>query len=195
MALKPVGAADVGIACIFNGFFWGASVIDLGADTFALRDWAARGQFLRTYYEFRHDNPIIGPVLGVLLLLLPFVLYAMFTEDVLGLWRRPRHRGRHVWGSIGLFGIFAIVTFTLAVVRPAEDALLGLTAVALTATGAGAASRLWALHAGVAAFNGVMVVQPFFKHAADAAAPPVPAEAVPGPAPSNPAARPAPKAE
>ena len=151
----------------------GLSVLDLAADTFALRDWDARVSFLQTYYAFRHENPIIGPVLGVLLLLLPVVFYAMFTEDVLGLWRRPQHRARHVWGSIGFFGIIAIVSFTLACVRPAEDALLGLPETEASASsGAAAGRRLWALHAGVASFNAFMIVQPFFKYAADAAAPP-----------------------
>jgi hypothetical protein len=120
--------------------------------------------FSQAYYAYRHSAPIFGPLMGVLVLLLPFVFWTMIQEDVLGMWYRPQHRARHLWGCVGFFGILCIVAFTLIAVRPTEEALVaGRTDEAL-------GRHLYSLHVAAALFNVGMQLQPFFKFAWDNAA-------------------------
>ena len=163
-ALKPLTIADVGIASIINGYFLAVSLVDLSADTWALRDWDERSSFLSSYYRFRHDGPILSSIIGVLVLLLPAVLYTLVAEDVLGLWRRPIHRLRHIIGTVGLAALIAIITFTILWVRPDELAIVA------GGTLSSAATRLYYDHLWVVVVNAAAMLLPFFKFTAAAAA-------------------------
>jgi len=141
----------------------------------ALRAWDERESFLRLYYAWRHDAPVINAIILVLVLLLPFVIYGMVVEDVMGLWRRPLHRKRHLIGSIGLAALVGVVAYSIALQRPAEEALIALPKLA--ATGKATASLAQSLEAGTRAYrfhvisalaNAAMMLLPFFKHAAAA---------------------------
>lgn len=136
--------------------------MDLSADTFALRAWSERSDFLASYYAFRHDAPILGTIILLLLVLLPFVFYQLIVEDVLGLWRRPSHRSRHIVGSIGLFLLVVLISFTITFARPDESRIV--------AGGApeAAAVRLYYNHLIVAVANACALCLPFFKYAAAA---------------------------
>jgi hypothetical protein len=143
----------------------------------ALRAWDERESFLRSYYAWRHDAPVINAIILVLVLLLPFVIYGMVVEDVMGLWRRPLHRKRHLIGSVGLAALVGVVAYSIALQRPAEEALIALPKLVATGTATASLALAQSLEAGTRAYrfhvisalaNAAMMLLPFFKHAAAA---------------------------
>ena len=122
-ALSSYSLFEVGVASVANGVFAALALIDFSADVYVWGDLPSRGAFLSAYYAFRHGERVLTGAIAVSSAALPFILYLAVTEDVLGLWRRPRHLSRHQVGVAMLAALVAVVAFNLAVQRPAEAVL------------------------------------------------------------------------
>lgn len=162
-APKPMTVGDVAVSTLFGGFFLALSVVDSSVGMWARADWAARGSFLSSYFAWRHDAPLIGPFMLLLLLILPFAVWGMIKDDVLPLLRgaAPEHRARHAWGAVNFVGLLFVIFYAVAQQRPAE--------LAVIAGGAGseaAAQHAGTCHAVSLVANLVMALLPMFKFAA-----------------------------
>lgn len=133
-------------------------------DAWAGADVGARGGALASYYAWRHASPYLGHFVLLLVLLLPFVLWQLVSEDVVGMVKRPQYRRRHLWGCITLAGLTVIIALVVTAIKPAEDAL-----VAAGGATPAAAARLWALHLVAFILNAGMAIIPLFKYAGAAA--------------------------
>ena len=127
---KPdVTAGDLAIACVFNTLFLTLAVADYSADLWTEAavtesDMTARRAFLVQYLTWRNEMPIIGVVLLVLLLPLPFLLFGIYTAAVQGLfgWRKAT-AVRHAMDYAEACGISGVVYCILRKAVPVTEAL------------------------------------------------------------------------
>ena len=166
-ALSSYSLFEVGVASVANGVFAALALMDFSADVYAWGDLPSRGAFLSSYYAFRHGERVLTGAIAVSAAALPFILYLAVIEDVLGLWRRPRHRSRHQVGVAMLAALIAVVAFNLAVQRPAEAALAA--APRGGTAWAAAAARAWRCHAATLLANVAQLPLPFWKASGAAA--------------------------
>lgn len=170
VGLKEITAGDVGFGSVLNGLFLAFSVMDLAAASWALKA-PGRWGFYEGYVAFRQETPIIGHVLLFLLLLLPLALWQLISEDLVGLWKRPAHRRRHIAGTANLVGLIVAISWAIAGVKPAEKTALEVLGAASSdeAARAAAAGGVWQAHLVNVGINLFMATMPFWKHAAAAA--------------------------
>lgn len=158
--IKPMTAADLGVGMAINGFFMALSLADLSFCTWALHDLDQRRPALQAYYTWSAEQPIIGVLMLLLVLVLPFALYGMITEDVVGLCKRPAHVKRHAYGTATLVGIVVIIAAIVTVMKPEQQRFV---------REGGDASFLWTLHVGHVLFNVLMTALAAGKFAASSA--------------------------
>lgn len=121
--------------------------MDLAAASWALKA-PGRWGFYEGYVAFRQETPIIGHILLFLLLLLPLALWQLISEDLVGLWKRPAHRRRHIAGTANLVGLIVAISWAIAGVKPAEKTALEVLGAASSdeAARAAAAGGVWQAH-------------------------------------------------
>lgn len=154
-------AGDVAVSSLFGGFFLALSVVDSSVGMWARSDLAARGSFLSAYLSWRHDAPLVGPLMLLLLLILPFAVWGMIKDDVLPLVRgsAPEHRARHAWGTVNFVGLVFVIFFAVSQQRPSELAVIASPDEAT-------AQRAASCHTVSLVANLVMALLPIFKYAA-----------------------------
>lgn len=154
----------VGVASLLNGMFISFALLDLSMaiHVLGLANWSDAASLFRAYLLFRHEAPIIAPMLLFLVLLLPFALYELITEDVIGLFTRPTHRQRHLIGTLNLVGLVVAIALALLFVRPYEDASIAALTAASSSGGGG--SKVAAAAGGDDAVGRSSVVAVFYVH-------------------------------
>ena len=70
-------ASGLVVSCFINTFFITDGMLDYSADAWALGDVEARRPFVASYFEWKTQRPLVGVLIILLGLLLPFALFAM----------------------------------------------------------------------------------------------------------------------
>ena len=114
---KPnVPASGLASGATFNTLFATLAAVDYSVDLFAAALPASRLAFLGVYYEWRESPPVLNPLLLLLLLLLPFVIFG-FVKDALGAllgWRRASwiRQAADVLQAVTLIGVILPLVIT-----------------------------------------------------------------------------------
>jgi hypothetical protein len=117
------------IATIINTLFIGFSMYDVGSDLWAQHDLSTRLEFIKSFIRFRLEAPIVFPFIVFVVLCVPFVLYRLFKEDVLGIMNGDkRHFGVHVVGVVNLVCIVGILVLSVVWILPIQTEFSSLDA-------------------------------------------------------------------
>eukprot|EP00316_Scyphosphaera_apsteinii_P016563 CAMPEP_0119313894 /NCGR_PEP_ID=MMETSP1333-20130426/30814_1 /TAXON_ID=418940 /ORGANISM="Scyphosphaera apsteinii, Strain RCC1455" /LENGTH=203 /DNA_ID=CAMNT_0007318869 /DNA_START=59 /DNA_END=670 /DNA_ORIENTATION=+ len=120
----------VAASSFFNTFFITSSLIDYSIDLWATSSTAGTVEsklaFLGHFYSWRASPPVIGSLLLLLMVLLPFVVYSMIKEAVLSCfgWRHAS-KTRHAADIIqAVTLLLVILPMLVATVMPAQTGVV-----------------------------------------------------------------------
>lgn len=161
-----MSAVDLAIATLINTVFVAFNMYDVGADLWTLQDLPSRIHFLRSFLEFRANAPIVLHFLAFILLCVPFVVFKLFKEDVLGLIGGDcRFREIHLVGVLNLGCIVGVLVVTGLWIIPFQNEFIdpiGTTdSVRLEMF-----RTLFKIHVGQLLFNIFGILLPFFRWSA-----------------------------
>lgn len=120
-------AGDVAIATLFGSMFSTLALVDFSVDKHYAAAVASGGDssFGQLYYAYKHKAPVIGPILLILLLLLPVSLWAGVKDDLLPLLRgQAKNVKACVIGVISLCLTLFLIGFNMGLTKKAEDAFI-----------------------------------------------------------------------
>jgi hypothetical protein len=114
---------ELSLATVINALFIGFSMYDVGSDLWAQQDLEQRLEFIKSFVRFRLEAPIVFPFIAFVVLCVPFVLYRLFKEDIIGIMnqKHKRHFTVHIVGIVNLICIVGILILSLIWILPVQQ--------------------------------------------------------------------------